>query len=75
MEFNYLKLFSFAKKRKISVAAVWEQEDLTQLLRLPEIAYNQLQNLVQRTTDIQLNEGQDIWQYFFLSKQERAGPY
>lgn len=61
----YPELFSFAKNKIIFVAAAWEQEDMTQLLHLPvsEIAYNQLQNLVQRITQIQLNEEQDIWQY------------
>ena len=38
---------------------------MTFLLHLPisQIAYNQLQVLVQMSTNIQLNEGKDIWQY------------
>jgi hypothetical protein len=38
---------------------------MTLLLHLPisQIAYNQLQVLVQMLTNIQLNEGKGIWQY------------
>jgi hypothetical protein len=59
------ELFSFAKNKMISVASTWEQEDLIQLLHLPisEMAFNQLQTLVQKTLDIDLDEGQDIWKH------------
>lgn len=65
LENSYPKLSSFAKDRMVSVKAAWEQGDMTHLLQIPvsDIAYNQLQILIQRSADIHINEGKDIWRY------------
>jgi hypothetical protein len=57
LELSHPELFSFAENKNISVAAAFQHEELTGLLQLPisEVAYTQLQFVVQETMHLQLN--------------------
>ena len=62
IEATYPELFSFAKKRDISVAEANAHDDLAHMFYLPvsEMAYNQLQALNQTVSDTHISEDKDI---------------
>lgn len=77
LQITYPELYSFAKNKVISIAEAWHQQDMTQLLHLlvPNIAYNQMQTLVQELQHIHLGEGQDIWTYSWGSNFSSSRAY
>jgi len=70
LEAEFPELFSSVKNKNISLASAWDHDDLTQLLHLPisEAAYNQLQQVTQETTGLQLSTEQEIWHYSWGNK-------
>jgi hypothetical protein len=59
------ELFSFTRNKNISMARAWETNDMITFLHLlvSQIAFNQLQALIQRAEGIILNGEKVTWQY------------